>query len=437
MKRPNIIFILTDDQAQWAVGAYGNKDIYTPNMDKLAEEGMLFTQAFTCPVCSPSRAMIMTGLYPNKVGIDDWISPDETEGISSDKPTMAEMLKRAGYITGLVGKWHLGKEQPYHPLNRGFDYFMGFLGGGNSPKDPVLEIDGKEREVKGFTIEIITKEAIRFIRENKDKPFALFFHTREPHMPYTPTPPEDMSHYINKKLKVPEVENFPKEELQERYRGYYASISSIDRNMGYLLEELERLKLKENTIVIFMGDNGYMIGHHGLETKGNAWYIGTNIRRPNMFEYSILVPLIIRWPEVIEKGGVCKENVCSLDFFPTLVDILRMAGIEISMDLEFDGTSIFPLLQGRNFKPHEEIYLLYDMHHGAEAHMRMLRAKEKKLVLHYEDENKHEFYDLKADPQEEENIFQREDISSIKEEFITKINMWRNEISDLFNKEEK
>ncbi|MBC7320935.1 sulfatase-like hydrolase/transferase, partial [bacterium] len=200
MKKPNILFILTDDQAQWAVGAYGNKDIYTPNMDRLAEEGMLFTRAFTCPVCSPSRAMIMTGLYPNKVGVDDWISPEETEGISPDKPTIAEMLKRAGYITGLIGKWHLGKERLYHPLNRGFDYFMGFLGGGNYPKDPILEINGKEKEVKGFTIEIITKDAIRFIRENKDRPFALFFHTREPHMPYTPTPQEDMAHYINKKL---------------------------------------------------------------------------------------------------------------------------------------------------------------------------------------------------------------------------------------------
>lgn len=401
MKKPNILFILTDDQAQWAVGAYGNRDIYTPNMDKLAEEGMLFTQAFTCPVCSPSRAMIMTGLYPNKVSIDDWISPEETEGISPDKPTIAEILRRAGYITGLIGKWHLGKEQLHHPLNRGFNYFMGFLGGGNYPKDPVLEVERKEREVKGFTIEIITKDAIRFINENKDKPFALFFHTREPHMPYTPTPQEDMAHYINKKLKVPELENFPKEELQERYRGYYASISSIDRNIGYLLEELEKLKLHENTIVIFMGDNGYMIGQHGLETKGNAWYIGTNIRRPNMFEYSILVPLIIKWPEVIKKGNICKEMVCSLDFFPTLVDILRMLGEEIPVDLEFDGTSIFPILQGKNFKPREEIYLLYDMHHGLEAHMRMLRDEGKKLILHYEDEAKNEFYNLKADPEEE------------------------------------
>ncbi|MBC7319822.1 sulfatase-like hydrolase/transferase, partial [bacterium] len=210
---------------------------------------------------------------------------------------------------------------------------------------------------------------------------------------------------------------------------YYASISSIDRNIGYLLEELERLKLQENTIVIFMGDNGYMIGHHGLETKGNAWYIGTNIRRPNMFEYSILVPLIIRWPEVIEKGSICEEMVSSLDFFPTLVDILRWSGVEISIDLELDGTSIFLLLQGGKFKLREEIYLLYDMHHGLEAHMRMLRNEEKKLILHYEDETKHEFYNLKDDPEEEKNIFGIKD-TNIQQEFILKVKAWQNKIND-------
>ena len=430
MRKPNILFILTDDQAQWAVGAYGNEDIYTPNMDRLAEEGMIFTQALTCPVCSPSRAMIMTGLYPNKVGIDDWISPEETEGILPGRLTIAEVLKKAGYFTGLIGKWHLGKEEIYHPLNRGFDYFMGFLGGGNNPKDPVLEVEGKEKQLKGFTIDIIRQDAIRFIRENKDRPFALFFHTREPHMPYTPTPPEDMAHYINKNLKVPEVENFPIEELQERYRGYYASISSIDRNIGYLLEELNNLGLRNNTIVIFMGDNGYMIGHHNLETKGNAWYIGTNIRRPNMFEYSILVPLIIRWPEVIEKSSICNEMMSSLDFFPTLIEILKLVGIEISEDLALDGISIMPLLQGKTIKLHKEIHLLYDMHHGAEAHMRMLRTEEQKLILHYEDESKHEFYNLKEDPEEEKNIFGREDIKGIQNKSTSEIKKWQKEIED-------
>ena len=430
MRKPNILFILTDDQAQWAVGAYGNQDIYTPNMDRLAEEGMIFTQALTCPVCSPSRAMIMTGLYPNKVGIDDWISPEETEGILPGRPTIAEVLKKAGYFTGLIGKWHLGKEEIYHPLNRGFDYFMGFLGGGNNPKDPILEVEGKEKQLTGFTIDIVTQDAVRFIRENKDRPFALFFHTREPHMPYTPTPSEDMVHYINKKLKVPEVENFPTEELQERYRGYYASISSIDRNIGYLLEELDNLGLRNNTIVIFMGDNGYMIGHHGLETKGNAWYIGTKIRRPNMFEYSILVPLIIRWPEVIEKGSICNEMISSLDFFPTFIDILKLTGVEISEDLKLDGISIMPLLQGKSLELHREIYLLYDMHHGAEAHMRMLRTEEQKLILHYEDESKHEFYNLKEDPGEEKNIFNREDIIGIQNDFTSKIRKWQKEIGD-------
>jgi uncharacterized sulfatase len=463
MRKPNILFILTDDQAQWAVGAYGNEDIYTPNMDRLAEEGMIFTQALTCPVCSPSRAMIMTGLYPNKVGIDDWISPEETEGILPGRLTIAEVLKKAGYFTGLIGKWHLGKEEIYHPLNRGFDYFMGFLGGGNNPKDPVLEVEGKEKQLKGFTIDIVTQDAIRFIRENKDRPFALFFHTREPHVPYTPTPPEDMAHYINKKLTTPEIENFSieklylldamsyhaknkleiplleyisEDEIQDRFRGYYASISSIDRNLGYILTELDHLKIRDNTIVIFMGDNGYLLGHHGLLNKGSAWYIGTNIMRPNMFEHSILVPLIIRWPEVTKKGTICDEMVSSLDFFPTFLEILKLAGTDIAEEgLELDGISILPLIEGKSFKIRKEMFLLYDMHyhdvhHWAEAHMRMLRTDTHKLVLHCEDQRKHEFYNIKEDPEEKNNIYRREVATEIQSKLALEINNYREKAKD-------
>jgi uncharacterized sulfatase len=463
MRKPNIIFILTDDQAQWAAGVYGNKEIYTPNIDKLAEEGVLFTHAFSAPVCSPSRAMIMTGLYPNKVGIDDWISPDETEGLLPDKPTIAEILKKAGYFTGLIGKWHLGKEEIYHPLNRGFDYFMGFLDGGNTPRDPILEVDGKKKQVKGFTIDIVTQDAIRFIRENKDKPFALFLHTREPHTPYTPVPPEDMAHYVNKKLTTPDIENFPieklylldaihyyatnkpqipmiedmsEDKLQDMFRGYYASISSIDRNVGYILAELDTLKLTDNTIVIFMSDNGYLLGHHGLVSKGNAAYIGTNIRRSNMFEHSIKVPLIIRWPEVTKRGTICNEIVCSLDFFPTFLEILKLTTeIELGENLELDGISIFPLLEGKSVRTREEIFLLYDMHHHnpynwAEAHMRMLRTNTHKLVLHCEDERKNEFYSIDEDPEEEKNIYGKEATGEIQRKLASEISSYRKKIKD-------
>jgi len=431
MRRPNLIFLLTDDQAQWAVGAYGNDDIHTPNMDKLAEEGILFTRAFTAPVCSPSRAMIMTGLYAHQVGIDDWIAPGEEEGLDPKATTLAELFKRAGYTTALIGKWHLGhKKEIYHPLKRGFDYFMGFLGGGNRPMNPTLIVEGEERQLQGYLTDILTDDAIRFIREHRDKPFALFLHTRAPHAPYTPVPEEDMAHYIGKTFKAPKVEGVPDERVQEEYRGYYASVSSIDRNLGRLLDELDSLGLAENTIVILMGDNGYMIGHHGLLSKGNAFVMGKRgQRRPNMFELSILVPLIIRWPAVIKPGSRCDEMVCSTDFMPTFIDILRECGCDVP-ELKTEGMSMLPLLRGEQVKWRDELFLLYDMHHGAEAHMRMIRTKRWKLVLHYEEGGQHELYDLENDPGEERNLYGDEGVAEVQEELTERLVEWQRRVGD-------
>ena len=429
MKRPNILFLLTDDQAQWAVGAYGNEDVYTPNMDRLAREGVLFTYAFTAPVCSPSRAMIMAGCHSHQVGIDDWIAPQEREGLDPARTTLAEVLKQAGYTTGLIGKWHLGKEEEYHPLRRGFDYFMGFLGGGNRPKDPTLIINGEAKQVRGFLTDVLTDDALKFLRENRDRPFALFLHTRAPHKPYLPVPEEDMVPYRGRKLQVPTVENFPEERLQKEYRGYYASITGIDRNLGRLLAELEELGIADNTMVLLMGDNGYMIGQHGLETKGNAWVIGTRMRRPNMFDYSILVPLIIRWPGVVQPGTKCEAMVSSIDFFPTFLEIL---GQEVPPGLELEGRSMLPLLRGERVEWRDALFGLYDMHHGAQAHMRMIRTAQWKLVLHYEEGGENELYDLKNDPGELQNLYGEESVREAQNQLAQRLAEWQRRVGDPF-----
>jgi len=147
-------------------------------------------------------------------------------------PLLPEVPKQAGYTTGLIGKWHLGQGPEHHPLRRGFDFFMGFLGGGNSPQNPTLEVEGRIQQLQGFLIEIMAEEALRFLERNRHRPFALFFHTREPHMPYTPVPEQDLAPYQGRRLKTPHVTGFPEERLQEAYRNYYASITSIDRNLG-------------------------------------------------------------------------------------------------------------------------------------------------------------------------------------------------------------
>ncbi len=430
VKKPNILFINTDDQAQWAVGAYGNDDIHTPNMDRLAKEGMLFKYAFTTPVCSPSRAMVMAGCYSHQVGIDDWISSKETIGFPPNRKSIADMLRENGYITGLIGKWHLGKEEEYHPKRHGFDYFMGFLEGGNNPLNPTLEVNDKKQELEGYLTDILGEDAVKFIRtySNSDKPFALFFHTRAPHKPYMPVPDEDMAHYKDKKFKVPdirsysEIKDFTEEHLQKMYCEYYASITSVDRNIGYLLEELENLAIEDNTIVIFTGDNGYNLGRHGLETKGNAIFLGTKTRRPNMFDSSVLVPLIIRYPSVVKPATICEEMVSSIDYFPTFMEI---AGAKQTKELKLEGISMMPLLKGE--KPdnwHNAVFDGYDMHHGATANMRMIRTKDWKLILHFEESSKNELYDLKNDPGELKNLYDNESYSNIQKQLESRLKEW-------------
>ncbi len=440
---PNLLFVLTDDQAQWAVGAYGNPDIHTPNMDRLAREGMRFTLAMTCPVCSPSRGMILSGLYPHQIGLDDYIGDDEDEGIDPQVPLLPEILKQAGYATALFGKWHLGHKRPeHHPNRRGFDLFVGARGGGFANKDPKLEVNGEVRQFPRFAIEVLTEYALQFMHQHNDRPFALFFHTREPHLPYLPVPEEAMKPYDGKKLKVPKVEGVPEERVQQEYRAYYSAITAVDIALGRLLDELEQLGIADDTIVVLMGDNGYMIGQHGLETKGNAWRIipqgrtGTKIlgdpklRRPNMFDLSILVPLIVRWRGVAPPNSVCDELVVSTDLMPTFVEILRWCGCEVPSDFPFEGQSLLPLLRGEKVPWRDAAFLLYDLHHGAVAHMRMVRTKHWKLVLHLEEGGQHELYDLQTDPNEERNLHGDLSVRSVQDELTKRLRQWQKQVGD-------
>ncbi len=436
---PSLLFVLTDDQAQWAVGAYGNPDIHTPHMDRLAKEGMRFTRAMTCPVCSPSRGMILTGRYPHQIGLDDYIG-DEPDGLTPGIPTLADVFKGSGYVTALFGKWHLGMRPEHHPNRRGFDHFLGGRGGGFANRDPKLEVNDKAQQFSGFAIDILTEHAVQFMRQNRDKPFALFFHTREPHLPYLPVPDEATRPYAGRRLKVPRVEGVPEERMEQEYRAYYSAITAVDIALGKLLDELETLGLADNTVVVFMGDNGYMIGQHGLETKGNAWQIipqggtviGTRIlgdperRRPNMYDLSILVPLIIRWPGVVPAGSVCDELVVSPDLFPTFVQVLG----ESQSRWHSEGQSLLPLLKGEKRAWRDTAFLLYDMHHGAVARMRMARTERWKLVLHLQEGGQHELYDLQNDPGEEHNLYGDPSVKAVQEDLTKRLKQWQKQVKD-------
>ena len=197
--RPNVVFLYTDDQARWGVGAYGNSEIKTPNLDRLAREGARFLNAFTAtPVCSPSRAGMFTGRLGTQVGITDWInkSVEPELGLEPSEILWPELLKANGYSTALYGKWHLGDLPQFHPTRQGFDVFGGFLGGGNRPIDPTLEIDGEERKLKGSLPDLLVDQAIQFIEAKREGPFLVSVHFRAPHAPYAPVPEDDSEPYL-------------------------------------------------------------------------------------------------------------------------------------------------------------------------------------------------------------------------------------------------
>jgi len=403
-------------------------------MDRLAEEGMLFQTAVTTPVCSPSRALLLTGRYNNQVGIDDFINNDEEVGLPSGSITFAQVLSHAGYRTGIIGKWHLGKEQKYWPTLRGFDYWAGFTNA-HGPKDPTLILKrGDEKAVQkmeqGFTTNILTDYSIAFLRENRERPFLLYLAYPAPHMGYMPVPEEDLAHYEGKKFKFPDYSRYPEvniteERLHRYYLANFAPVTSIDRNLGRLLSELQALGLAERTIVIFTSDNGYCLGRHGLLSKGNARYLGTNIPRPNMFDDSIVVPLIVRWPGVVKPGSVSGRLVSHLDIYPTLMEI---AGLDPAAVEHLEGLSLVPILRGEETIWRNQLFLIYDMKYHAVAHMRMIRTERWKLIHHYEDEAKNELYDLVSDPGELENLYGSPNCRSAQQILTRRLKQWEERV---------
>ena len=406
-QRPNVITIVTDDQAAWTLGCYGNRECPTPNMDRLARQGVRFTNAFVVtPVCSPSRASFLTGRYGTELGITDWINkPEMDAGVGlPDVPTWPGILKQNGYATALVGKWHLGDQPRFHPTKHGFDHFFGFLGGGESPMDPGLEKGRKFQRFKGPIADLLTDDAIDFVQANADKPFALCLMLREPHLPYVPMPKEDAAAVANLDPTIPDAPYIDAKQVKDWTRKYYAAIHAADRNIGRLLDKLDELKLADNTIVLFTSDHGYCVGQHTLHTKGNASWIAGGVegpKRPNMFEENIRVPLIIRWPGVAKPGGEIADAVTNLDTFATMLGMLGIPSGDLVKQQR--GVDFSPLLRGQSLPPRDAIFAQYDMHNGGFASMRMIRTSDWKLVRHQLTNGLNELYDLKNDPGETKN----------------------------------
>lgn len=386
-QKPNIVFILTDDLGWTDLSCQGSTFYETPNIDRLATQGMRFTDNYSaCTVCSPSRAAILTGQYPARLHLTDFIPgkvhtkaklsvPDWTMHLPLEVPNLAKTLKSAGYATANIGKWHLG-EAAFWPEKQGFDLNIAGCDMGHPPsyfspyKIPTLT-EGPQGE---FLSDRLTNEAIKFIEQNKDRPFFVFLPHYAVHHPVM-AKPEVIAKYKSKVVpKAP-----------QKRPEYAGLIESVDDSVGRLLAKLEELKLSENTVVIFTSDNG------GLAT------ITTNLSlragKGSAYEGGVRVPLIIKWPGVTKPGSICHTPVIGVDFYPTL---LAMTGVMPSPGV-VDGENIEPLLRQSGSMKRDAIYWHYPHYHqtGGTPHG-AIREGDFRLVEFYED-NHVELYNLKED----------------------------------------
>jgi arylsulfatase A len=347
---PNFLFILCDDLGYGDLGCFGSAVIKTPNLDRLAAEGLKLTACYAgAPVCSPSRAAIMTGRSPYRAGIKDWIAPDTGIFLKRGEVTVASLLRRGVYRTGHVGKWHLASKMDGSeptPGDHGFDdWFSTQNNAAPSHENPANFVrNGKPvGPLEGNSSTLIVDEAVGFLKENRDRPFALFVWFHAPHEPVA-TPEKYTSLYPS--------------ETDPTKRTYFGSVSLVDHEVGRLLATLDDVGLREQTLVQFTSDNGpeTLNRYRGSErSHGSAGrFRGMKL---HMYEGGYRVPGIVRWPGKVKPGTVSDTPVCGVDVLPTLC---AAAGIAPPAELVLDGTNLLPLFEGRPFTRTNPLYWRFD-----------------------------------------------------------------------------
>jgi arylsulfatase A-like enzyme len=392
---PNIVYILLDDLGWTDLGSFGSAFYETPHIDRLATQGMRFTQAYTaCTVCSPTRASIMTGKYPARLHITDWIPgnrvpntklriPNWVQHLPLEEKSIARALKAAGYVSASIGKWHLGGPS-YFPEKHGFDLNRGGCDKGHPPsyfspyKIPNLE-DGPPGE---YLTDRLTQEAIRFIEASQDRPFFLYLPHYAVHKP------------IQAKAAV--IEKYrakAKPGADHTNAGYAAMIESADDSVGRILARLDELKLSSNTVVILTSDNGGL-----LEVTSNK---PLRDGKGSAYEGGVRVPLIVRWPGVVREGSVCEIPIISQDGYPTL---LELAGLAPDPGQILDGQSLVPLLKQEGRFEREALFWHYPHYIPKESTpYSAVRQGDFRLIEFLED-GRLELYNLKTDLGETKNL---------------------------------
>lgn len=416
--RPNIVFILADDLGWTDLGCYGSDLYETPHLDRLARQGMRFTDAYAaCNCCSPTRASILTGKYPARLHLTDWIPgstypwakfrpPDWEQQLPFEEVTLAEALRPAGYTTAAIGKWHLGKE-PFLPQNQGFNvniagnqsgapgsYFWPYAHGNPARAKayhggPVPDVyaGGKPGD---YLTDRLTDEALKFIEQNRDHPFFLYFAHYAVHTPLQA-----------KEAMVGKYKTRLRPGLHQTNAVYAAMVESLDQSAGRVLAKLEQLGIANRTAVIFTSDNGGYIGYGG--NPGATSNAPLKCGKGSAYEGGHRVPLIVRWPGVTQAGRVCHEPVVSVDFYPTILAMTGARG-DARHNAAVDGVSLEPLLKETGKLSRDAIYWHYP-HYNVfpQVPYGAVRQGDFKLI-EYDEDGRVELYNLKEDLGETTNL---------------------------------
>lgn len=393
---PNILIIISDDQGWGDLSVNGNPSVRTPRIDAMAEAGVQFTRFYVSPVCSPTRAELLTGRYHPRGGIYDTSSGGER--LDLDETTVAEIFQSEGYRTGAFGKWHNGTQPPYHPNNRGFEEYYGFASGhwGNY-FSPMLERNGEVVQGDGFIIDDLTNQTLKFIEKESNQPFFAWLALNTPHSPMQ-VPDLWWERYKNDSIPP---HRYQDSESPDKTRAAWALCENIDWNVGRILDRLDSLGKLENTIVIYMSDNG---------PNGWRWNDGLKGIKGHTDEGGVRSPFIVFWKDHLQAKKI-HQVAATIDVLPSLVD---MAGISMKENKKLDGVSLKPLLMGED-QDWEERFI-FSHWNGA------VSVRNQDYLLDKEDR----LFDLKNDPGQLEPIINPSD--SLQALFVEAKANWKNKV---------
>ncbi len=435
---PNFLFIVADDLGYTGLNCYGSKLHETPNIDKFTGSALRFTQAYAAaPVCTPTRASIMTGKYPARLNMTIWseaaaagpkpifklIDPVTESNLPLDEITIAEALDNAGYLTAHIGKWHLGNAKHY-PETQGFDVNVGGTLWG-APPTYFYPYRGSEKfdelryvpdlpfgDKNEYLTDRLTNEAIKVMDKAGDRPFFLHLSYHTVHSPIQAKP--ETTKYYREKIKP---------QMKHKNPEYAAMIHSLDQNVGRLLAKLEHLGIADNTVVIFYSDNGAYVG----EINGRVTTSNHPLRsgKGSLYEGGIRVPLIIRWPGVTKPASVCHQPVSSIDFFPTIIQI---AGIEADQrrSSSIDGVNIAPLIENpKKETDREALFWHYPHYYSTTTPVSAVRSGKWKLLEFFED-GRLELYNIEKDIGEKNNLAKTN--PDITDKLKKRLHRWRQDV---------